>query len=277
LAFTTGQPVFVDKPDPERFNSHYARRIYEDGYRSGASIPLIAQGRKLGVLGVASKRENSLSDDEKELLVQVANQVAIAVDNALNFERAREAERELARKFDHLRLLLDINNAVVSNLNLPELLAAISASLRRVLPYDFAGMALYDADSGQLRVQALNHTLHQEFFGTADLIPVMGTAPGKAFTSRKTVVLQRIDQLESHYEVVQRVVAAGFKSSCSVPLISRDRALGTLDVLSFREDAFTEEDTELLGQIATQIAIAVENSLNFERARAAELEVKCQY
>jgi formate hydrogenlyase transcriptional activator len=277
LAFTTGQPVFVDKPDPERFNSHYAKRIYEDGYRSGGSIPLIAQGRKLGVLGVASKRENSLSDDEKELLIQVANQVAIAVDNALNFERARKAEEHAKRQSERLQLLLDINNAVVSNLNLPGLLAAISAGLRRVLPYDFAGMALYDADSGQLRVQALDHTLHREFFGTADLIPVTGTAPGKAFTSRKTVVLKRIDQLESHHEVVQRVVAAGFKSSCSVPLISRERALGTLDVLSFREDAFTEEDTELLGQIATQIAIAVENSLNFERARAAELEVKRQY
>jgi formate hydrogenlyase transcriptional activator len=277
LAFTTGQPVFLDKPDPERFNSYYARRIYEDGYRSGGSIPLIAQGRKLGVLGAASKRDNAFLDRDKELLVQVANQVAIAVDNALNFERAREAEEHAKRQSERLRLLLEINNAIVSNLNLPELLAAISAALRRTLPYDFAGMALYDAGSGQLRVQALDHTLHREFFGTADLIPVMGTGPGKAFTSRKTVVLQRIDQLESPHEVVQRVVAAGFKSSCSVPLISRDQALGTLDVLSFREDAFTEEDTDLLGQIATQIAIAVENSLNFERARAAELEVKRQY
>src|SRR5262245_33420736 len=277
LAFTSGQPSFVDKADSDSLISDYDRRGYELGYISGGNIPLIAQGRKLGVLGFASKRENAYTDDDKELLCQIANQAAIAVDNALNFERARKAEENAKRQSERLQLLLDINNAVVSNLNLPELLAAISAGLRRVLPYDFAGMALYDADSGQLRVQALDHTLDREVFGTADLIPVMGTAPGKAFTSRKTVVLQRIDQLESHYEVVQRVVAAGFKSCCSVPLISRDRALGTLDVLSFREDAFNEEDTELLGQIATQIAIAVENSLNFERARAAELEVKRQY
>ncbi|HKQ77886.1 MAG TPA: GAF domain-containing protein [Blastocatellia bacterium] len=277
LAFTSGQPVFVDKVDLDSLTSDYERQGYEDGYRSGGNIPLIAQGRKLGTLGFANKREYAYSDDDKELLCQIANQAAIAVDNALNFERARAAEERAKRQSERLQLLLDINNAVVSNLNLRELLASISAGLRRVLPYDFAGMTLYDAESGQLRVQALDHTLHREFFGTADLIPVAGTGPGKAFTSRKTVVLQRIDQLASSYEVVQRVVDAGFKSSCSVPLISRDRALGTLDVLSFREDAFTEEDTELLGQIATQIAIAVENSLNFERARAAELEVKRQY
>src|SRR5262249_52666312 len=117
LAFTSGQPVFLDKPDLERFNSDFIRQIYEDGFRSGGSIPLIAQGRKLGVLGVASKRENFLSDDDKELLIQIANQVAIAVDNALNYERAREAERELARKLDHLRLMLHITNTMVSQLD----------------------------------------------------------------------------------------------------------------------------------------------------------------
>jgi formate hydrogenlyase transcriptional activator len=277
IAFTSGQPSFVDKADSDSLISDYDKRGYELGYISGGNIPLIAQGRKLGVLGFASKREYAYSDDDKELLCQIANQAAIAVDNALNFERARKAEEHAKRQSERLQLLLDINNAVVSNLNLPELLTAISAGLRRVLPHDFAGMALYDADSGQLRVQALDHTLNQELFGTTDLIPMKGTGAGKAFTSRKTVLLRRLDPMESSLEIVRRVVAAGFKSSCNVPLISRDRALGTLDVLSFREDAFTEEDTELLGQIATQIAIAVENSLNFERARAAELEVKRQY
>jgi formate hydrogenlyase transcriptional activator len=277
LAFTSGQPVFVDKVDLNNLLSDYERQGYEDGYRSGGNIPLIAQGRKLGTLGFANKREYAYSDDDKELLCQIANQAAIAVDNALNFERARMAEEHAKRQSERLQLLLDINNAVVSNLNLPELLAAISAGLRRVLPTDFAGMALYDADSGQLRVQALDYTQNQELFGTTDLIPLKGTGAGRAFTSRKTVLLHRLDPTESSVEIVRRVVAAGFKSSCNVPLISRDRALGTLDVLSFREGAFTEEDAELLGQIANQIAIAVENSLNFERARAAELEVKRQY
>src|SRR5262245_29022900 len=277
LAFTSGQPVFVDKVDLDSLTSDYERQGYEDGYRSGGNIPLIAQGRKLGTLGFANKREYAYSDDDKELLCQIANQAAIAVDNALNFERARKAEEHAKRQSERLQLLLDINNAVVSNLNLPELLAAISSGLRRVLPYDFAGMTLYDADSGQLRVQALDHTLHREFFGTAELIPVIGTAPGKAFTSRKTVLLRSLKPNDSSPEIVRRVVEAGFKSSCHAPLISRDRALGTLDVMSSREDAFTEEDAELLGQIANQIAIAVENSLNYERARRAELEVKRQY
>jgi formate hydrogenlyase transcriptional activator len=277
LAFTSGNPIFVDSPGLDGFGFDEAKRAYELGYRSGGVIPLIAQGRKLGTLGFASKREYAYSDDDKELLCQIANQAAIAVDNALNFERARKAEEQARRQSERLRLLLEINNAVVSNLNLPELLAAISTSLRRVLTHDFTGMALYDAESGQLRVQALEHSLNQELFGMTDLIPLKGTASGKAFTSRKTVLLRRLDSTESSLNIVRRVIDIGFKSCCSAPLISGDRALGTLDLLSFREDAFTEEDAELLSQIANQIAIAVDNALNFDRARKAEQEIRRQF
>src|SRR5262249_3141024 len=126
LTFTSGQPDFVDKLDLDGLISDYDRLGYELGYRSGGNIPLIAQGRKLGTLGFASKREYAYSDDDKELLCQIANQVAIAVDNALNFERARKAEEQAKRQSERLRLLLEINNAVVSNLDLQELLAAIS-------------------------------------------------------------------------------------------------------------------------------------------------------
>src|SRR5262249_5878366 len=130
LAFTSGQPVFVDKPDFDRFRSDLYKQVFEEGYLSGATIPLITQGRKLGVLGVTSKRERAFSEDDKELLVQIANQVAIAIDNALNFERARKAEQEVKRQFERLRLLLEINNAVVSQLDLRELVRVTASCLR---------------------------------------------------------------------------------------------------------------------------------------------------
>ena len=63
---------------------------------------------------------------------------------------------------------------------------------------------------------------------------------------------------------MKRIAADGVKSGCVAPLISHGRVLGTLDVVSLREYAFTEQDAELITQIAGQIAIAVENALNFE-------------
>src|SRR5581483_10139383 len=110
-------------------------------YRSGGNVPLIVQGHKLGVLSFASKREHAISDDDKYFLVQVANQIAIAVENALNFERARKAEQQAVRQSERMQLLLEINNAVVSNLDLRSLMKTISICLAKVSHYDAVGMA----------------------------------------------------------------------------------------------------------------------------------------
>src|SRR5262245_3533953 len=61
----------------------------------------------------------------------------------------------LARERDHLRLLLEVNNVAVSTLDLQELLNAISTCLRRVIPHDYASLALYEPESQQLRLHAL--------------------------------------------------------------------------------------------------------------------------
>src|SRR5262249_54137811 len=167
--------------------------VYEDGYRSGATIPLIAQGRKLGVLGVGSKRENFLSDDDKKLLVQIANQVAIAVDNALNYERAREAERELARKLDHLRLMLRITNTVVSQLDMRELLDVISDSIREEMGCDTVGVGLYDQKSDQLIAFSTQFPPGHPFREKGVQIPFEGTTGGLAFTTGQPVFVDKPD------------------------------------------------------------------------------------
>ena len=86
----------------------------------------------------------------------MAKQVAVAVDNALNFEKARAAEQQLTRERDRLQLLLEVNNAVASHLDLRELLHAISTCLRRVTHHRAAALTLYDPEVNQLRVHALD-------------------------------------------------------------------------------------------------------------------------
>ena len=276
LAFISGEPVFVDKPDLERYTSDYDRMAYEYGYRSGGNIPLIAQGRKLGILGFASKRENAFSNEDKELLLQIANQVAIAVDNALNYERAREAERELARRLEHLQLMLKITNAVVSQLDLQELLQIITTSIRQVMGSDIGGVALFDHDSGQLRSFAtdvpLGHLLDEKGLS----IQLEGGPAGLAFTSGRPVFLDKPDLARFPSDLYTRMVEDGYKSSGRIPLILQGRKLGILAVDSKRENAFSNDDKELLCQVANQVAIAVSNALNFERAREAEQQAKRQ-
>jgi formate hydrogenlyase transcriptional activator len=152
LVFTSGEPLLLKRPDPERFPVDPGQRPTEGSRNSACLAPLISHGRKLGILGVGSAQEDRFTEEDLELLTQVADQVAIAVDNALNFERARKAEQEARRHFDHLGMVLRINNAVVSQLDLHELLQVISRSLREMAPHDTTGIALYEPESDKLRL-----------------------------------------------------------------------------------------------------------------------------
>jgi formate hydrogenlyase transcriptional activator len=126
LAFTTGKPVLLDRHRGERLHSDFNSRFRKAGFKSGGAVPLIAHGRKLGTLGFATLRETTFSDDEVEMLCQVANQVAIAVENVLSF---REIET-LKNKLTSEKLYLEAE--IRTEHNFEELIGS-SPSFKRIL------------------------------------------------------------------------------------------------------------------------------------------------
>ncbi len=116
--------------------------------------------RCIGVLDASSlsaSKSNAYSDEEVSFLSLVANQVAVAMDDALNFEASRLAQAQLERKKERLKLLLDLSNNIASNLDLRDLLRAISASVRQVMHCDVVGVGLPDPETKQLRLFALDY------------------------------------------------------------------------------------------------------------------------
>lgn len=265
-AFATRKPVIYGERELKALaiESTITQQLLDQGVKELCSVPLVSHDKVLGTLDVTRIREKSFTLSESELLNQVAHQIAIAVENALNYERAQSSQAQLARERDRQRLLLEVNNAVVSHLELGELLRAISACLARVIPHDFAWLCLYDPANQQLRTHALDFPSNQDFTGADDPIPLEGTPEGLAFTSRKTVHVKKLDLTEFPTEIMKRAAAEGLQSGCAIPLISHEHVLGTLSVASVNENAFTEQDAELLGQIGTQVALAVANSTAYQ-------------
>ncbi len=99
-----------------------------------------------------------------------------------------------------------------------------------------------------------------------------GSPAARAFATRKPLLVNRLDSETFLPRSPQLLVAEGMRSGCWLPLLSRDRVLGTFNVLSRRETAFTQADLELLRQVANQVAIAVDNALAFRQI--AELKDK---
>jgi formate hydrogenlyase transcriptional activator len=264
LVWQTQKPVLVPDLAEEHRWPKVIGQMKEDGIKSFCFVPLTTAVRRLGAIGFLSLQKEAYGETDLEFLQQVAKQVAVAVDNVLNFAGAEAAQQSLVRERDRLSLVLEINNAIVSHLELPELLKAISACLRRVIPHDFAWFCLYDPATRQLHAHALDFPTNQDFVRAGDPIPLEGTPDGLAFSSQKMVHVRSLSLTEFPADIMKRAAAEGLKSGCAVPLISHGRALGTLSVVSMKEDAFTDDDAKLFSWIGNQVSLAVANSIAYQ-------------
>jgi formate hydrogenlyase transcriptional activator len=258
------QPLIIPSLAEEtRFTMGMAA-LKDIGVQSVCLFPLTTAMRRLGAIGFGSLEPRAFGEKNMGLLSQVAKQVAVAVDNVLNFAGTEAAQQSLARERDRLSLVLEINNAVVSHLELRKLLKAISDCLGRVIPHDLAWFCLYDPATQQLQTHALDFPSHQDFTEAGDPIPLEGTPEGLAFMTQQTVLIRSLDLAEFPAEIIKRGAAAGLKSGCAVPLISHGRGLGTLSVVSKQVGAFTDDDAKLLSGIGAQVSLAAANSMAYQ-------------
>jgi len=169
-------------------------------------------------------------------------------------------------------LLLEVTNTLISSLDIRRLFAAISAGIRQVTPHEFAGLALFDATIGKLRLHVLDAPSGVEIPAEGLLLPLEDSPSGQAFTSREPLWLERMEGAADRFspDFIQAWTTLGMKSGCWLPLLNRGAALGTLIVGSSRECAFTAQDAEILSLVANQVALAIDNAEAYRRV--AELK-----
>jgi formate hydrogenlyase transcriptional activator len=233
------------------------------GVRCVCTLPLTTAHSKVGTLTFASKAPDIYTAEEVCFLSVVADQIALAFDNALHFDAAQASHQQLLKKNERVGLLLELTNHVVSNLEFRDLLRAVVASTRRVMGCDGVGITLADSDNTHLRIYALDYPFKDESYQEESLVPIDDDVSGAVFRSGKpwcgsVQEARRLGLKESAQPEVGTV--------CILPLVSRGRVLGTFGVVKYQENGFTG-DIEFLTQIANQVAIAVENALAFGEIR----------
>ena len=171
-------------------------------------------------------------------------------------------QQELRHEKDRLKLLLDLNNSMVSNLELRELLREISASVRQLMQCDAAGVNLPDSETSQLKLYALDFPGAKGFLREG-MLRSSGSLPAKVFSTAEPVTFlvreAAIPREAADYE------REGLQSCCWLPLMSRTRVLGVLGLSRLQAIRFSQEDVQFLMQVASQVAIAVENALAYHR------------
>src|SRR5258708_34197932 len=172
---------------------------------------------------------------------------------ALTTQESNSMQAELEREKNRLKLLLDMTNTLVSNLECRDLLRAISASIRRVMQCDRVGVWLPDSKQGQLRAHGLEFLESKGFAKEDLLLPVEGSLIGSVFkTGKPLVVGGKTDYMSE--QVTPEALAEGLVSGVGLPLISRNRTLGVLTLASRAENSFSPEDIDFLVRAAGQEA-----------------------
>ena len=246
----------------------FMQRVQDHGVHTIAIVPLTTAQHRLGAMGFGRYVPQAMTDVEIEFMKRVAAQVAVAVDNAINFEAAQAYQQQLARERDRLQALLSINNILVSTRNITALFNGIVSSLKPVLQHDYTSLALLDPVSGLLKIHALDMPLTLALPKTEFTVPVESSPSGQCFTSGQVLIVrgEQIDRYD--VDVIRLLRAEGVEVMCCVPLATHGRSLGTINLASRNPQAFSTPDVELLQQVAAQVAIALENALAFKEIDA---------
>jgi formate hydrogenlyase transcriptional activator len=262
------QPFVVSDTEEDHRFPDFLERLREVGVRCLAMLPLTTAQRRLGAMGFGRLVPQGITEAEVQFMQRAASQVAVAVDNALNFQTSQAYQSQLARERDRLQVLLDVNNVLVSTRELPELFRGIVTSLEKVIHHDYTSLALRDSVSGLLKIHALDFSSRPGFFEQEVTVPLDTTPSGLCFTTAQPLLARGAELDRFPNEIIRALRADGVVAICCVPLITQGRTFGTLNLASRREDAFPHQDVELLQQVSAQIAIAVENALAFKQIDA---------
>jgi formate hydrogenlyase transcriptional activator len=241
-------------------------------------FPLSTSQERFGILVVTKDRGQEFVPRDVELLRSLASHVSVALECALARDRAEQYQRELTRERDRLQLLLEINNHVVTKLDMNDLFRSASASIRSYFGSDFTAFWVLEKESSQLRSVLMYLPGSKWLVPDVASIDLTGTDFEK-LRARRAEVLSMADVEKLPASFSQSLRAECISSLAFVPLATGSGLLGLLAMGSRKPHAFGPEDLGLLSQISIQISLALDNALAYGRvnASAARLEEQRLY
>ena len=250
------QTVVISPVKDEQGWSEIMPILLENGINSIALVPLTNGTHRLGLLGFGSFQTFRPSAEEIAFLQRVTSEFAVTVDSYL-------AHQALQQERDRLEVLFDITNTLVSKLSWNDLLAAISEQLDKVVSHDLAVLTVPDKATGDMVLLGLRASGEFNLADGRKSASPEGLPTAEALRTGKPVVMNEIDFARFPSPFYRAGVESGFRTGCSVPLITASGTCGVLDLGRRDGVPFRDDEVRLLVQVGRQIAIALENSLAY--------------
>jgi formate hydrogenlyase transcriptional activator len=276
----SGEPLVVADNRSHPVVGNYLA-VTELGLMAYAGIPLItSDGHALGTFCVLDERPHDWTEEEVAILHVLASSTVSEIElrGLVDEQRALTAKlqslvesrtSELRSSEERQRVLLEVNNAIVTCLDRESLFAATTTALKSVVPFDRAALHIYDPVEEVLRVFSVT--------GPGPLAPIfpIGTELPRLQESRNGWVLDHGVPLITHdmrdpppFLEHAALIQGGLRSAVSVPMSVKGKIIGTLHVGSRVCGAYGSDEASLLLGIGEQVALAIENLLAYEEIAA---------
>ncbi|MDX1614354.1 MAG: GAF domain-containing protein [Candidatus Promineifilaceae bacterium] len=249
--------------DPDRIERYADTRSLCSERVSCLLVPLQIKGTAIGAMALVGKNLDQITETDRETLIQIMDQTAIAIEHA----RLHRLERERAKA---LAAISEAGREIAASLDLQRTLQLVIAKAAETLPMDAGGLFVFD-ESAELYRMAVSHNLPPEQVEKITFAFDEGV-PGWVVKHRQPLV---IDDATADPRVHPYVVDVGVQSVLAIPLISHERMVGVLNLFCQTGQSAFDSEALRLGQVyADQAAVFIENARLVERLRraAAELE-----
>jgi len=254
-AAATGHAVRVSDvtKDPRYINAI-------DSVRSELAVPLMLQGKCVGVLDIQSNHLDYFTRDQQNILTLLASRLAVAIENARLFERVR-AQAET------LLLLNDVSREMSSILDVEELLRRAAEQVKRVMDYQILSIMLYDEEQKIFR-HRLDVKHGQRVQGKLRVAASEGIV-GAAATLREPVLVPDVT-VDPRYLMVNPET----RSELAIPMLHKGRIISVLDLESPQPNAFTQDHVQTLSILAANLAVSLENARLYEQVARDEARLE---
>ena len=254
-AARTGHPVRVSdvSEDPRYINAI-------DSVRSELAVPLIFRGKVVGVLDIQSRHLDYFTRDQQNILLVLANRLAVAIENARLFQQVR-AQAEA------LLVLNEVSREVSSILDVEEVLRRAAELVKRVINYQILSLMLYDEEQ-----QVFRHRIDvkhgQRVQGKLRVAATEGIV-GAAATLREPVVVPDVTA-----DLRYLMVNPETRSELAIPMIYKGKVIGVLDLESPQLNYFTPDHVQTLSILAANLAVSIENARLYEQVAQGEARLE---